>query len=65
MNTCPKCNDPDHGTISAERGESRGLRQAWRALDDKRQDLEKQLAAALRERDELRALHTKGGEDDE
>ncbi len=51
-----KCNDPDHAALNAERGESRGLRKAWRALDDKRQDLEKQLAAALRERDEARHL---------
>jgi hypothetical protein len=39
-----QCNDPDHGAINAERAESRGLRKAWVALDDKRQDLEKQLS---------------------
>jgi len=49
-----QCNDPDHNAINAERGESRGLRTAWVALDDKRQELEQQLTAALRERNEAR-----------
>jgi chromosome segregation ATPase len=40
------CNDPDHAAINAERGESRGLRQAWVALDDKRQELEQELRTA-------------------
>jgi hypothetical protein len=39
-----QCNEPDHGAINAERAESRGLRKAWVELDDKRQDLEKQLS---------------------
>jgi chromosome segregation ATPase len=48
-----QCNDPDHGAINAERAESRGLRKAWVELDDKRQDLEKQLSAITEQRDRL------------
>jgi ABC-type methionine transport system ATPase subunit len=48
-----QCNDPDHGAINAERAESRGLRKAWVELDDKRQDLEKQLTAVTKQRDTL------------
>ena len=48
-----QCNDPDHGAINAERAESRGLRKAWVELDDKRQDLEKQLSAITEQRDKL------------
>jgi hypothetical protein len=44
-----ECNDPDHGAISAERSESRGLRKAWIELDDKRQQLERELTAARAE----------------
>jgi hypothetical protein len=48
-----QCNEPDHGAINAERAESRGLRKAWVELDDKRQDLEKQLSAITEQRDRL------------
>jgi uncharacterized protein YhaN len=48
-----QCNEPDHGAINAERAESRGLRKAWVELDDKRQDLEKQLSAITEQRDKL------------
>jgi uncharacterized coiled-coil DUF342 family protein len=48
-----QCNDPDHGAINAERAESRGLRKAWVELDDKRQDLEKQLLTITEQRDRL------------
>ena len=48
------CNDPDHGALNAERAESRGLRKAWVDLDDKRQILERELAAMTEQRDELR-----------
>ena len=48
-----QCNDPDHGAINAERAESRGLRKAWVELDDKRQDLEKQLSTITEQRDRL------------
>jgi hypothetical protein len=48
-----QCNEPDHGAINAERAESRGLRKAWVELDDKRQDLEKQLLAITEQRDRL------------
>jgi uncharacterized coiled-coil DUF342 family protein len=52
-----QCNEPDHGAINAERAESRGLRKAWVELDDKRQDLEKQLSTITEQRDKLdRAL---------
>jgi len=44
-----ECNDPDHGAINAERSESRGLRKAWIELDDKRQQLERELTAARAE----------------
>jgi len=47
-----ECNDPDHGAINAERSESRGLRKAWIELDDKRQQLERELAAVTDQRDE-------------
>jgi DNA repair exonuclease SbcCD ATPase subunit len=47
-----ECNDPDHGAINAERSESRGLRKAWIELDDKRQQLERELAAVTEQRDE-------------
>jgi glutamyl-tRNA reductase len=46
-----ECNDPDHGAINAERSESRGLRKAWIELDDKRQQLERELTAAREETD--------------
>lgn len=49
-----QCNDPDHGAINAERSESRGLRKAWVELDDKRQVLERELTAVIKERDEAR-----------
>ena len=49
-----ECNDPDHGAINAERSESRGLRKAWIELDDKRQQLERELAEA---RKEIEGLH--------
>jgi uncharacterized coiled-coil DUF342 family protein len=48
-----QCNEPDHGAINAERAESRGLRKAWVELDDKRQDLEKQLSTITEQRDRL------------
>jgi uncharacterized coiled-coil DUF342 family protein len=48
-----QCNEPDHGAINAERAESRGLRKAWVELDDKRQDLEKQLSTITEQRDKL------------
>jgi len=48
-----ECNDPDHGAINAERAESRGLRKAWIAADDKSQYLERQLAAVTEQRDRL------------
>jgi len=48
-----QCNEPDHGAINAERAESRGLRKAWVELDDKRQDLEKQLSTITAQRDRL------------
>jgi hypothetical protein len=48
-----QCNEPDHGAINAERAESRGLRKAWVEIDDKRQDLEKQLSAITEQRDRL------------
>jgi uncharacterized coiled-coil DUF342 family protein len=48
-----QCNEPDHGAINAERAESRGLRKAWVELDDKRQDLEKQLSTITEQRDML------------
>jgi len=48
-----QCNEPDHGAINAERAESRGLRKAWVELDDKRQDLEKQLFTITEQRDRL------------
>jgi chromosome segregation ATPase len=41
------------GAINAERAESRGLRKAWVELDDKRQDLEKQLSIIIEQRDRL------------
>jgi undecaprenyl pyrophosphate synthase len=44
-----ECNDPDHSAINAERSESRGLRKAWIELDDKRQELERELTAARAE----------------
>jgi hypothetical protein len=44
-----ECNDPDHCAINAERSESRGLRKAWIELDDKRQQLERELTAARAE----------------
>ena len=47
------CNDPDHGAINAERAELRGLRKAWVELDDKRQILERELAAMTEQRDIL------------
>jgi chromosome segregation ATPase len=47
-----KCNDPDHDAINAERSESRGLRKAWIELDDKRQELERELAGVTEQRDE-------------
>ena len=47
------CNDPDHGALNAERAESRGLRKAWVDLDDKRQILERELAAMTEQRDIL------------
>ena len=47
------CNEPDHRAINAERAESRGLRKAWVDLDDKRQILERELAAVTEQRDEL------------
>jgi Skp family chaperone for outer membrane proteins len=50
-----QCNEPDHGAINAERAESRGLRKAWVELDDKRQDLEKQLSTITKQRDKLAA----------
>jgi len=53
-----ECNDPDHGAINAERSESRGLRKAWIELDDKRQILERELAATRAEIDEI---HATGG----
>jgi uncharacterized damage-inducible protein DinB len=60
-----QCNEPDHGAINAERAESRGLRKAWVELDDKRQDLEKQLSTITEQRDRLaealRHLMTHGG----
>jgi chromosome segregation ATPase len=46
-----ECNDPDHGAINAERSESRGLRKAWIELDDKRQELERELTAVTEQRD--------------
>jgi uncharacterized coiled-coil DUF342 family protein len=46
-----ECNDPDHGAINAERSESRGLRKAWIELDDKRQQLERELTAVTEQRD--------------
>jgi hypothetical protein len=57
-----QCNEPDHGAINAERAESRGLRKAWVELDDKRQDLEKQLSAITEQRDKL-AEELKGAQD--
>ena len=48
-----ECNDPDHGAINAERAESRGLRKAWIAADNKSQYLERQLAAVTAQRDRL------------
>lgn len=48
-----ECNDPDHGAINAERSESRGLRKAWIELDDKRQELERELTAVTEQRDRL------------
>jgi len=48
-----ECNDPDHGAINAERSESRGLRKAWIELDDKRQQLERELTAVTYQRDRL------------
>jgi chromosome segregation ATPase len=48
-----ECNDPDHSAINAERAESKGLRKAWVELDDKKQDLEKQLATVTAQRDRL------------
>ena len=51
--TMNQCNEPDHGAINAERAESRGLRKAWVELDDKRQDLEKQLSTITEQRDRL------------
>ena len=51
-----ECNDPDHGAINAERAESKGLRKAWVELDDKKQDLEKQLATVTAQRDEAREI---------
>jgi prefoldin subunit 5 len=49
-----KCNDPDHDAINAERSESRSLRKAWVELDDKRQQLERELTAVTEQRDEAR-----------
>jgi uncharacterized coiled-coil DUF342 family protein len=46
-----ECNDPDHGAINAERSESRGLRKAWIELDDKRQELERELTTVTEQRD--------------
>jgi hypothetical protein len=51
--TMNECNDPDHGAINAERAESRGLRKAWVELDDKRQELERELTAVTEQRDRL------------
>lgn len=52
-----ECNDPDHGAINAERSESRGLRKAWIELDDKRQQLERELTAARQEIDMLKSKY--------
>jgi chromosome segregation ATPase len=49
-----ECNDPDHYAINAERSESRGLRKALIELDDKRQQLERELTAMTKQRDEAR-----------
>jgi len=51
-----ECNDPDHGAINAERSESRCLRKAWIELDDKRQQLERELTAARSEIAQIKAI---------
>lgn len=41
---CPRCQDPDHSAVNAERAEARVLRAECVRLDDLRQKLEKENA---------------------
>jgi DNA repair exonuclease SbcCD ATPase subunit len=58
-----ECNDPDHGAINAERSESRGLRKAWIELDDKRQQLERELIAVTEQRDQWKDKYIQQNKD--